>query len=42
STITGFSNPAAGGLHSLAIKSDSMSIARAWTWGDNTYGQLGR
>lgn len=41
-TITGFSSPAAGGLHSLAIKSDAMSIARAWTWGDNTFGQLGR
>jgi alpha-tubulin suppressor-like RCC1 family protein len=40
--ITGFSGPAAGGFHSLAIKSDSMGVARAWTWGDNVFGQLGR
>lgn len=28
---------AAGGLHSLALKSDGT----VWAWGDNTYGQLG-
>lgn len=36
--ITGFTSVSGGGLHSLGLKSDGT----AWSWGDNTFGQLGR
>jgi len=38
SAITGFTGVSGGGLHSLGLKSDGT----AWSWGDNTFGQLGR
>jgi alpha-tubulin suppressor-like RCC1 family protein len=36
-TITGFSKVAAGGSHSLAVKTDGS----AWAWGNGAYGRLG-
>jgi alpha-tubulin suppressor-like RCC1 family protein len=35
--LTGVAKVAAGGSHSLALKTDGT----AWAWGDNGYGQLG-
>ncbi|MFC1480379.1 hypothetical protein ACFL5Y_02900, partial [Candidatus Omnitrophota bacterium] len=36
--LTGISQIAAGGYHTVALKSDETEV---YTWGDNTYGQLG-
>ena len=38
SAVTGFTSVSGGGLHSLGLKSDGT----VWSWGNNTYGQLGR
>ena len=35
--LTGVSMVSAGGAHAVALKGDGT----VWTWGDNTYGQLG-
>jgi len=37
-SLSGITAIAAGGSHSLALKSDGT----VWAWGDNDYGQLGR
>lgn len=36
--VTGFTSISGGGLHSLGLKSDGT----VWSWGNNTYCQLGR
>ena len=36
--VTGFTSVSGGGLHSLGLKSDGT----VWSWGDNTFCQLGR
>jgi hypothetical protein len=38
SAVTGFTAISGGGLHSLGLKSDGT----VWSWGDNTFCQLGR
>lgn len=38
SPVTGFTSVSGGGLHSLGLKSDGT----AWSWGDNSFSQLGR
>src|SRR6185436_14557219 len=39
--LVGVTAIAAGGNHSLALKSDGAATGTLWVWGDNSFGQLG-